>query len=309
MDASNAAPVSEMARPDLVLTRVFTAPRALVFQAWTDPAHVRQWWGPNGFSVPRCDWVAQAGGAIHLDMRGPDGVTFPMIGHFETIEPPSLLVFRSSALNPRGEALFDVENTVTFMELEGQTILTVSVRVVHATAAAAPHLQGAPIGWAQTLERLRGHLGEIPDEPRANRAIVAERVLAAPRDRVWRMWTDPSEVACWWGPDGFTTTVESMDVRVGGLWRLTMHGPDGRDYPNLTVYTEVTAPSRLVYHHVSHPPFEHVVTFTDEGPATRVRVEMVFPSKALRDRVVGEVPAERGLDQTLDKLARHLSGR
>ena len=68
-------------------------------------------------------------------------------------------------------------------------------------------------------------------EHTADREIVATRVFDAPRDLVFRMWTDPAHIVHWWGPNGFTTTIHEMDVRPGGMWRFIMHGPDGVDYP------------------------------------------------------------------------------
>jgi len=81
----------------------------------------------------------------------------------------------------------------------------------------------------------------------AEREIVMTRVFDAPRELVFQAWTDPMHVAQWWGPEGFSTTIHEMDVRPGGVWRLTMHGPDGRDYKNKMVFLEVARPERLVY--------------------------------------------------------------
>src|SRR6185436_11510767 len=70
----------------------------------------------------------------------------------------------------------------------------------------------------------------------ADREIVLTRLLGAPRELVWKVWTDPGHVAAWWGPTGFTTTTQAMEVRPGGVWRYVMHGPDGRDYKNLVTF-------------------------------------------------------------------------
>src|SRR5271155_4603713 len=81
----------------------------------------------------------------------------------------------------------------------------------------------------------------------AEREIVLSRVFDAPRKMVWEAWTDPKQVAKWWGPKGFSTTIEVMDVRPGGVWRQVMHGPDGIDYPNESVFLDVVQYERLVY--------------------------------------------------------------
>ena len=80
----------------------------------------------------------------------------------------------------------------------------------------------------------------------SDREIVLTRAFAAPRELVWRAWTEPEHFARWMGPDGFTTTVREMDVREGGTSRYTMRGPDGTDYPNRVIYREVVRPERLV---------------------------------------------------------------
>jgi uncharacterized protein YndB with AHSA1/START domain len=141
----------------------------------------------------------------------------------------------------------------------------------------------------------------------ADREIVATRVFDAPRELVWKLWTDPHHVAQWWGPNGFTSTIQEMDVRPGGAWRLIMHGPDGTDYPNKSVYVEVVRPERLVYDHVSGPQFRATATFLEEGGKTRVTMRMVFESAALRDRVAKEFGAVEGLRQTLGRLGEQIS--
>src|SRR5207248_2469506 len=82
-----------------------------------------------------------------------------------------------------------------------------------------------------------------------DREIVATRIFDAPRELVFKVWTDPKHIGNWWGPKGFATTTFSMDVRPGGVWRFVMHGPDGRDYENKITYLEVVAPERIVYKH------------------------------------------------------------
>ena len=84
----------------------------------------------------------------------------------------------------------------------------------------------------------------------SDREIVVTRVFDAPRALVFKLWTDPEHLAHWWGLNGFTITNYEMDVRLGGVWRFVMHGPNGVDYQNKVVYREVVEPERLVYSHV-----------------------------------------------------------
>src|SRR6266852_5132665 len=145
-------------RPELVLTRVFDAPRDLVFNAWTDPRHIVRWWGPHGFTNPVCEVDACPGGAIRIHMRGPDGTVYPMRGEFREIVPPERLVLTTAVDEPDGSPRFEVLHTVTFAEQDGKTVLTLTARVIKETAAAAPQLGGMQAGWAQSLERLSAYL-------------------------------------------------------------------------------------------------------------------------------------------------------
>jgi uncharacterized protein YndB with AHSA1/START domain len=149
---------SESTQWDLILTRVFDAPRELVFKAWTDTKHMQQWWGPKGFTNPVCELDTRAGGAIRIDMRAPDGVVYPMKGVFEEIIAPERLVFISSALDDQGNSMFDILNTVTFAAQRGKTVLTLQARVIKASAQAPQYLKGMEAGWTQSLDRLNRHL-------------------------------------------------------------------------------------------------------------------------------------------------------
>jgi uncharacterized protein YndB with AHSA1/START domain len=141
-----------------------------------------------------------------------------------------------------------------------------------------------------------------------DREISATRVYDAPRDLVWKMWTDQHHIAQWWGPKGFTNTIQAMDVRPGGKWSFVMHGPDGRDYKNEIVYTEVVPQERIAYDHVSGPLFHATVDFRDAGAdKTELRMKMVFESAGIRNRVAEEYGAVEGLQQTLGRLADELA--
>jgi uncharacterized protein YndB with AHSA1/START domain len=146
----------------------------------------------------------------------------------------------------------------------------------------------------------------------AERGIATTRLFDAPRELVFRMWTDPAHIGNWWGPSGFTTTTLSIDVRPGGQWRFVMHGPDGTDYPNLIVFKEVVAPARLVYAHAGEREdepgvFQTTVTFEEVDGRTRLSMQALFQSAAERDRIVREHRAIDGMNSTLDRLAVYLA--
>jgi uncharacterized protein YndB with AHSA1/START domain len=144
------------------------------------------------------------------------------------------------------------------------------------------------------------------------RAIVGMRIYDAPRELVWAAWTDPKHLAQWWGPNGFTTTTSAFDFRPGGNWRFVMHGPDGRDYQNRITFDEIVALERIVYRHaggddVEPVQFRTTVTFADLGGKTRLSWHHTFPSAEERARVIREYGADKGLVQTMARLAEFVA--
>jgi len=144
-------------------------------------------------------------------------------------------------------------------------------------------------------------------EDTSNHEIITARVFDAPRELVWKAWTEPEHIAQWWGPNGFTSTIHEMDVRPGGAWRFIMHGPDGVDYKNHSVFIEVAEPERLVYDHLSGPKFHVTVTFDDEGDRTKVTMRMLFDTAEEHHKVVEQYGAIEGAKQTFARLAEHLT--
>lgn len=142
------------------------------------------------------------------------------------------------------------------------------------------------------------------------RTIHITREFDAPRALVFRAWTEPEHVGRWFGPDGFTTTTESMEVRAGGKWRYVMHGPDGTDYANLITYREIDPPARLAYDHGADEndpgQFGVTVDFEDLGGRTRLNMRMEFASAEARRQVVEEFGAIDGARQTMARLDTYL---
>jgi len=138
-------------------------------------------------------------------------------------------------------------------------------------------------------------------ESTADREFVTSRVIDAPRPRVFRAFSDPSRLAHWWGPAGFTNTFEAFDLRPGGLWRFVMHGPDGTNHPNESVFVDVVEPEYVIFDHVSGHHFRMTITFTADGEKTLVGWRQVFDTAEERERIAAFViPAN---EQNLDRLA------
>ncbi len=146
-----------------------------------------------------------------------------------------------------------------------------------------------------------------------NIKLQLTRVFNAPRELVWEAMTNPKHVVNWWGPRGFSMTIEVMDFSVGGEWKHVMRGPDGVNYPNYSVFQEIVKPEKIVFSHGGKreggPGVSFVSTWSFEKLAsdrTRVSIRMVFPSAAERDRVVKEFGAIEGGNQTLERLGGYL---
>lgn len=142
--------------------------------------------------------------------------------------------------------------------------------------------------------------------------ISLSRVYDAPLQSVWGAWTDPAEVAQWWGPRGFTLTTYSHDLRTGGHWHYTMHGPDGADYENTTQYIEVEPLKRMVYDHGGHidrpPLFRVTALFTERSGRTQLDMSMAFATPEIAADMRGFIKKAGG-EATWDRLAEYLAKR
>jgi uncharacterized protein YndB with AHSA1/START domain len=161
-------------------------------------------------------------------------------------------------------------------------------------------------GWNHISSALQDYVEN------ADREIYIAREFDAPRELLWEAMTNPRHVVNWWGPVGFTTTIEEMDFRVGGTWKHTMRGPDGAEYPNQSLFKEIVKPEKIVYSHGGHrkggPGVSFVSTWTfDElgKNKSRVSIRMIFPNTEKRDFVVKEFGAIEGGKQTLARLAEY----
>jgi uncharacterized protein YndB with AHSA1/START domain len=138
----------------VVITRIFDAPRHLMFKMWTDPVHLAQWWGPSGFTNPVCEIDARPGGAIRIVMRAPDGVEHGMKGVFREVVEPEGLAFTNIAVDQAGNHMLEGFTTVTFVEQGSKTRLTVETSIAGLVPEAVQMLKGMEEGWSQSLVRL-----------------------------------------------------------------------------------------------------------------------------------------------------------
>jgi len=145
----------------------------------------------------------------------------------------------------------------------------------------------------------------------AEREIMIDRLISAPRALVFEAFTEVRHLSQWWGPEGFTTTTRAFEFRVGGAWDFVMHGPDGTDYQDWITWTQILPAERIEMLHGEFRgdpnAFESVITFADEDSATRIQMRTLFPSKELRDEAVEKFHAIEGGQQTLSSLDAYVT--
>lgn len=291
---------------EIVFTRVFNAPRDLVWKMWTEPQHLTHWWGPKYFTTPVCRVDLRPGGKWHHAMRDPDGNAYWSLGIYREIVPPERLAYTDAFSNEQGDTIPPVtEVVVTFADQGARTLVTST------SFCATPEIRQQLLdmqiaeGVASMFECLDDYLLTATTE----REVILTRDFDAPRDLVFKALTDPDHLPRWWGPAGFSCSTRSIDLREGGVWDFVMHGPDGTDYPNYMRYTELTRPERIAYINGVGPDDEHfraTITLEPNGAGTRLTMRMVLPSREERDFVVGFNAIELGYT-TLQKLADHLA--
>jgi uncharacterized protein YndB with AHSA1/START domain len=255
-------PTKDYTGQEFIITREFAAPRELVFQAWTDPKHLAQWWGPRGFTNPVCEWDPQPGKPIYVVMRAPNGTDYPMGGEFREIVAPERLVFTTGALDEKGHLLFEFLHTATFTERDGKTAFKLHSRVIKTTADAGKYIGGFEAGMTQSLEKLADHLAP------KSQPLVIERTYQAPIATVWQALTHKEAIREW------SFDVDGFEPKVGFEFQFTA-GKDEIKYPHRCRVTDVIPGKKLAYTwRYEGYEGDSLVTFElfDEGAATKLRL-------------------------------------
>jgi uncharacterized protein YndB with AHSA1/START domain len=132
------------------------------------------------------------------------------------------------------------------------------------------------------------------------RTIISERVFSTPLPTVFKAWTDPQHLAKWWGPKGFTNTFDEYDLRPGGKWKFTMHGPENGHYPNECIFIDIVPNKKLLWDRISKPHFKVLVHFSEEQEGTKVVFKMIFDTAEESNKLRNFVP-ERN-EENFDRL-------
>jgi uncharacterized protein YndB with AHSA1/START domain len=283
---------------EIVATRIFDAPRDVVWRAFTDPDHLKHWWGPAGFTNTFHSFDFKEGGLWRFTMHGPDGTNYENENRFIKIEWLERIVI-DHLCTPLFRA------TMTFEDLGDKTSFT-----FHQQFETAEVYQWIkPIAMPGVTEMIERLAARLPAIDPMRRELMIIRSFDAPRGLVWQAWTDPRQLAKWWGPQGFTNPVCEIDVRVGGAIYVVMRGPDGTDYPMRGAFHEIVVPERLVFTNFpvdanDNPMMDGwtTVTFAERNGKTDMTLET---------RATGLVPNARfmllgmgvGWSQSIDRLA------
>ena len=143
-----------------------------------------------------------------------------------------------------------------------------------------------------------------------NRAIEKKlqsiRIIKAPAGLMWEVWTDPVHLVKWWGPDGFTSTIHKMDFQENGEWKLTLHGPEGTNYPNRSIFKEIIPFKKIVFEHFN-PHFITTILFEPKDEDTQLDWSMLFDTVEMGEIIIKAHKAEEGLKQNIERLEKYLS--
>lgn len=293
---------------EIMLTRLLDAPRELVWKVWTEPEHLARWWGPNGFTITSYEQQLKVGGMWRFMMHGPDGKDYPNRITFLEVVKPERLVYKHTD-DEIGSIRFEV--IVTF-EKEGKKTRLTMKTIFESPAVLEKVVReyGAIEGGQQTISRLEQHLSSLINTPEQDRTIISQRTVQAPRELIWKAWTEPEYLAQWWGPNGFTNTFHLFELKPGGVWEFVMHGPDGVDYKNKSMFLALEAPSRIILDHISPPRFLINVTFEDRNGDTHIVFRQLFETaeECARIRVFAGPANEENFDR-LEKVLERIKSR
>lgn len=306
------------------ITRLYDAPVKTVWDAWTDPKQVAQWWGPRGFTLTTHSKELKVGGIWHYTMHGPDGTDYPNKTKYFEVEKYSRLVYDHGGYDDR-PPLFRV--SVVFSEIKGQTRMEMTM--TSPTPEACEEIQKfiKKAGGNATWDRLAEYLAKQGTD---KEQFVINRTFDAPIDLMFKMWTDPAHFSQWLAPTGFTMKFLKADIKPGGSTFWMMTDGDKMTMYGRAKYLELRSPDRLVYtqqfcdehenlsRHPKAPTWPETMLTTvklaEEGPErTRVTVTWEPHGKVSREELETFVKEKGGMtlgwSGSFDKLEAILSKR
>jgi uncharacterized protein YndB with AHSA1/START domain len=272
---------------EIVISRVFAAPRELVWQAWTDARHVGRWWGPAGFTTTTHSLDFRPGGSWRYTMHGPDGRDYPCCIEYIEIVPLSRLVYKLGG--NVGDEPVRFHSEVAF-EPAGDNATKVTMRSVFASAKERDFVIdtcNAVEGGKQHLANLDDYLQTLSLGGEHEPPFSISHVFNASRERVWQAWTEREHLMRWFGPKGATLSHVTLDLRPGGLFHYCMKHPNGMEMWGRWILREIDPASKLVFissfssadGEIAPAPFQGLENFPLEVLTTVAFVEHAGISK------------------------------
>lgn len=311
--ASRNDTTTSMKPKPLLISRNFSAPRDVVFKAWSSAEHMKRWFSPEGYSVAEAEIDFRPGGVCAICMRSPEGQDFWSRGSYIEISPPERLVFTTAVVV--GDATkFTAHTTVTFDEDGAGTRMTVQQIYEIFDPAFLASVEGAPEGWRTTLDKLEGEVARIRTGHHSvtHATFSLERVYNATASDVFRALSDVQAKARWFGADDNCVVLErEMDVRPGGRERLKGRWASGMVTSFDALYCDIVTNSRLVYVYEMHVNDRKIsvslatMEITPLGNRTRLTVT---EQGAFLDGYEDNGSRELGTGFLLDRLGASLQG-
>ena len=225
---------------EIRIIRIYDAPVETVWDAWTDPDQIAQWWGPRGFTTSTHSKDLRPGGSWVFNMLGPDGTDYPNRVNYLEVEKCAKLVYDHGANDDR-PPLFRV--TVLFSDIKGKTKMEMSMILPTPEAAQETRAFIKKAGGDSTWDRLSEYLEK---ESSGKEKFVITRSFDAPQDLMFEVWTNPKHLSQWLPPTGFEMQFLRVDIKPGGNAFYVMTGNDLKMYGR-TEYLKIEKPSQVVY--------------------------------------------------------------
>ncbi len=307
---------------EISITRIYDAPVQTVWEAWTDPAQVAQWWGPRGFTITTHSKDLRPGGHWHYTMHGPDGTDYENTTKYFEVKECKKLVYDHGGHDER-KPLFRV--TVLFSEIRGKTKMEMTMTLPTPEAAQETKKFIKKAGGESTWDRLAEYLEKGAS---GKEKFVINRTFDAPIELMFKMWTDPAHFSRWIPPAGATMKFIRAEIRPGGSTFSCMNYGEMLTMYGRAEYREITSPSRIVYiqqfcdqneklgRHPMAPTFPAtlltVVELTAEGAdKTRVTVTWEPLGTLTAEELETFITARSGMTQgwtgSFDKLEEEVS--
>lgn len=308
----------------LTLERVFDAPVDLVWRCWTEAEHMEKWSAPRGYTITHNEGDLRVGGKWRCCMMAPDGTALWLGGVYREILPHRRIVMTHAWDDETGRPGTETIVTVHFESLAKRTKVTLEQTGFDSDESRDGHRGG----WGEALDILAEHLAGMPA---ADGEFTFSRTFDAPRERVWRAWSNADALAQWWGPKGTTMHVLKLDFRPGGMFHYTIAFRPGHEMYARFIYREIVAPERIAFvisfsdaeGGITRAPFPqlegkwplevlNVVTFTEQDGKTTVALRARPINATAEERTMFAANAESmrgGFGGAFDKLVELLATR